>query len=42
MTPSQQAVDVEHALNNLRGRIAYYGTHGAPTWVREQSLAAAR
>jgi hypothetical protein len=42
MTPSSQAVDVEQALNNLRGEIARYGTHGAPTWVREQSLAASR
>ena len=42
MTPSTQAADVEHLLNNLRAEIARYDTHGAPTWVREQSLAAAR
>jgi hypothetical protein len=42
MTPSAQAVEVERALNELRGEIAHYNTHGAPTWVREQSLAASR
>jgi hypothetical protein len=42
MTPSPQAVDAERELNHLQVKIAYYRTHTAPTWVREQSLAAAR
>jgi hypothetical protein len=42
MTPSAQAADVEQSLNNLRAEITRYEMHGAPTWVREQSLAAAR
>jgi hypothetical protein len=39
MSPMQQAVEVEQALNRLQTRIAYYNSHAAPTWVREQSLA---
>ena len=42
MTPTQQAVDVERSLNQLQAQIAHYRSHSAPTWVREQSLAAAR
>jgi hypothetical protein len=42
MTPSPQTIEVERALNNLRDEIARYRTRGSPTWVREQSLAAAR
>jgi hypothetical protein len=42
MTPSQQAVEVERSLNRLQADIAHYRAHRAPTWVREQSLAAAR
>jgi hypothetical protein len=42
MTPSAQAVDVERSVNQLQAQIAYYRTHSAPTWAREQSLAAAR
>jgi hypothetical protein len=42
MTPTQQAVDVERSLNQLQAQIAHYRTRSAPTWVREQSLAAAR
>jgi hypothetical protein len=42
MTPSAQVVDVERSINQLQAQIAYYRTHSAPTWVREQSLAAAR
>ena len=38
MTPSQEAVQVERSLNQLQAEIAYYQTHTAPTWVREQSL----
>jgi hypothetical protein len=41
-TPSMQAPAVERDLNQLQARIAYYRTHRAPTWVREQSLASAR
>jgi hypothetical protein len=41
-TPSAQAAGVERDLNQLRAQIAYYRTHRAPTWVREQSLASAR
>ena len=42
MTPSPQAVDVERSLNQLQAQIAHYRTRSAPTWAREQSLAAAR
>src|SRR4051812_49095608 len=42
MTPSAEAVEVERTLNQLRSEIAHYRTHRAPTWVREQSLSAAR
>jgi len=42
LTPMQQAVDVERSLNQLQAQIAHYRTYSAPTWVREQSLAAAR
>lgn len=42
MTPSSEAVDVERSLNRLQELIAYYRTHTAPTWVREQSLSAQR
>ena len=42
VTPSPQAVDVERSLNQLQAQIAHYRTRSAPTWVREQSLAAAR
>lgn len=42
MTPSQQAVDAERSLNELKSQVAYYRTRSAPTWGREQSLAAAR
>jgi hypothetical protein len=42
MTPSAQAVDVERSINQLQAQIEYYRTHSAPTWVREQSLAAVR
>ena len=41
MTPTQQAADVERELNRLQAQIAYYRTHAAPTWAREQSLSAA-
>jgi hypothetical protein len=41
-TPSVQSVDVERSANQLQSQIVYYRTHPAPTWVREQSLAAAR
>lgn len=36
-TPSAQAADVEHDLDRLKARIAYYRTH-APTGGQEQSL----
>jgi hypothetical protein len=42
MTPSQQAVESERALNRLQGQVAYYQSHGAPTWVREKSIASSR
>jgi len=42
MTPYPQAAEVERSINQLQSQIAYYRTHPAPTWVREQSLAAAR
>ena len=42
MTPSPQAVDVERSLNQLQAQMTRYGNRGAPTWAREQSLAAAR
>ena len=40
-TPSAQAVEVERAINHLQAQIARY-RRPAPTWVREQSLAASR
>jgi hypothetical protein len=42
MTPSQQAVEAEHALNHLNAEIAYYDTHSAPSWGRAPSLASTR
>jgi hypothetical protein len=42
MTPYPQAAEVERSINQLQSQIAYYRTHSAPTWAREQSLAAAR
>jgi hypothetical protein len=42
MTPNPQAVQVEHALNELRARAASYRKHLPPGWTREQSLASAR
>jgi hypothetical protein len=39
MTPSQQAVDTERALNHLKAEIVYYRRHSAPSWGREPSLA---
>jgi len=42
MTPSSEAVEVERTLNQLQTEIAYYRTHEAPTWVREQNLSSAR
>jgi hypothetical protein len=41
MTPSRQAVEAEQSLNQLQARIERYRTHLPPSWVREQSLAAA-
>ena len=41
-TPSAQAVDAERSINQLQAQLEYYRTHSAPTWAREQSLAAAR
>jgi hypothetical protein len=38
-TPSQQAVEANQTLNQLRTKIDYYSTHATPTWQREQSLA---
>ena len=42
MTPTTQAVEAERSLNQLQAQIARYRTNSAPTWAREQSLAAAR
>lgn len=42
MTPSPLAVDVERSLNQLQSQIGRYRNPAAPTWVREQSLAAVR
>ena len=42
MTPSQQAIEAERSINQLQTQLAYYQTHSAPTWAREQSLASAR
>jgi hypothetical protein len=39
-SPSVQAVDAERSINQLQAQINYYRTHSAPTWAREQSLAA--
>ncbi len=40
VSPSAQAVDAERSINQMQAQIAYYRSHPAPTWVREQSLAA--
>ena len=40
-TPSAQAAEVERAINQLQAQIERY-RRPAPTWVREQSLAASR
>jgi hypothetical protein len=40
--PSPQAADVEHYLNYLQARTAYYNTHSISARVQEQSLASAR
>jgi hypothetical protein len=42
MSPMEQAVGAEQALNQLQAKIAYYNSHAAPTWAREQSLASSR
>jgi hypothetical protein len=39
ITPSRQAVEAEQALNQMQATMARYRGRGAPTWVREQSLA---
>jgi len=40
VTPSPQAIEVERSLNQMQAQIVRYRTHTAPTWAREQSLAA--
>jgi hypothetical protein len=40
--PSHDAVEVERSLGQLQAQIARYRSPVAPTWQREQSLAAAR
>jgi hypothetical protein len=42
MSPSPQAVEVERSVNQLQSQYAYYRSRSAPTWTREQSLAAVR
>jgi len=42
MIPSPQAVEVERSLNQIKDQLARYHNRSAPTWVREQSLVAAR
>jgi len=42
MTPMHQAADAEVALKHLRAEVAYYESHGAPSWRRENSLASSR
>jgi hypothetical protein len=39
ITPSQQAVETERALNQMQATLARYRGRSAPTWVRERSLA---
>jgi hypothetical protein len=39
--PSTQAAEVERSINQLQAQIERY-RRPAPTWVREQSLAASR
>jgi hypothetical protein len=41
-TPSAQAVEAERAINQLQSQLAYYRTHSAPSYAREQSLASVR
>jgi hypothetical protein len=40
-TPSPQAADAEFLLKQLQAQVAHYRVEIPPTWVREQSLAAA-
>lgn len=40
MTPTKEAVDAERTLKHLRAAIGYYSQNAAPTWKRENSLAA--
>lgn len=42
MTPTTQAVEAERSLNQLQAQMTRYRNHPAPTWAREQSLAAQR
>lgn len=41
-TPSPQAADAERSINQMKSQMAYYNTRSAPSWAREQSLAAVR
>jgi len=42
MTPSQQAVETEQALNHLKAAVAYYSQNPAPSWGEAKSLASSR
>ncbi len=42
MTPSQQAVETEQALNSLKAAVAYYSRNPAPSWGQDKSLASSR
>lgn len=42
MTPSQQAVEAEQVLNQLKTAVTYYSQNPAPTWGQGKSLASAR
>jgi hypothetical protein len=42
MTPSQQAVETEHALTHLKDAVTYYSQNPAPSWGEGKSLASSR
>jgi hypothetical protein len=42
MTPMQDAVETEHALDRLKAAVAYYSNNPAPSWGQGKSLASSR
>ena len=42
MTPSQQAVEAEQALNDLKAAVAHYSENPTPSWGQGKSLVSSR